>query len=653
MPYLSTTTSVRCKDISFDWSDHALWWPAEGIWLLRTRSTLDQYGVQADTKLEFTPMHKLLRVQLPDLQVLDLRINFSANVFRVVNKLCKELGIRHPEELSLARKLDWESLKKNKGISATRKHRPAGLNQSNGSLDHSHTYSPNRTPTSPCTPQGTLLRTPGSPYSFGTLGTLSSHSPNLQNGTLSPGSMQSLSFEGAADTTLANSPHISVREALLMLYRPKNYQEKARINAGWLDSSQSLLEQGVEENSLVLLRFKFYNFYDLSPKYDYIRINQLYEQAKWSLLAEELDCTEEEMMMFAALQLQVQQQMAVPQTDSSNNQGEDDVDAALNDLQVSLEGSSLSSPGDIMNIPELQDYLRFYKPKKFTIKSYKKYHFTFKDTILTMCRSADSKEAPLMTVNLRGCEVTPEVNISAQKYIIKVFIPTQDSLSEVWIKTDSEDQYAKWMAACRLASKGKTMADSSYDMEVKSILAFLHMQRPAPADQVDGSSLDIQPEEFVAPRFVKKLKTKQISHRILDAHSNLKDMGLVEAKMNYIKAWQALPDYGITYFLVKMKGSKKEELLGISSNRMLLMDVHSGDTLKTWRFQNMQSWSVNWEIKQVQVCFEDKVAFHCLTADCKVVHEFIGGYIFLSMRAGDKSQTLNEEMFHKLTGGWI
>ena len=50
----------------------------------------------------------------------------------------------------------------------------------------------------------------------------------------------------------------------------------------------------------------------------------------------------------------------------------------------------------------------------------------------------------------------------------------------------------------------------------------------------------------------------QISHRILDAHSNLKDMGLVEAKMNYIKAWQALPDYGTTYFLVKMKGSKKE-----------------------------------------------------------------------------------------------
>ena len=38
---------------------------------------------------------------------------------------------------------------------------------------------------------------------------------------------------------------------------------------------------------------------------------------------------------------------------------------------------------------------------------------------------------------LVGCEVTPEVNISAQKYIIKVFVPTQDSLSEVWIRADS------------------------------------------------------------------------------------------------------------------------------------------------------------------------------------------------------------------------
>ena len=37
----------------------------------------------------------------------------------------------------------------------------------------------------------------------------------------------------------------------------------------------------------------------------------------------------------------------------------------------------------------------------------------------------------------------------------------------------------------------------------------------------------------------------------------------------------------------------------------------------------------------------------------QVVHEFIGGYIFLSMRTKDANQTLNDELFHKLTGGWV
>jgi len=40
-------------------------------------------------------------------------------------------------------------------------------------------------------------------------------------------------------------------------------------------------------------------------QYDAVRINQIYEQAKWSLLSEELDCTLEEMIVFAALQVNI------------------------------------------------------------------------------------------------------------------------------------------------------------------------------------------------------------------------------------------------------------------------------------------------------------------------------------------------------------
>lgn len=130
----------------------------------------------------------------------------------------------------------------------------------------------------------------------------------------------------------------------------------------WLDSSLSIMEQGVREYSTLLLRYKFYSFYDLNPKYDAVRINQIYEQAKWQLLNEEIDCTEEEMLMFGALQLQVNLQSARPQPLSETRDGDDDIDAALSDLQDTLEGTHVhSNTSDITSIPELSDYLRYMK----------------------------------------------------------------------------------------------------------------------------------------------------------------------------------------------------------------------------------------------------------------------------------------------------
>lgn len=83
---------VSLTDIAIDWSDHGLWWPDRNMWLTRTRLTLDQYGVQADAHIWFTPMHKPVRIQLPDLQIMDLRVDFSVNVFNTVIKICRELS---------------------------------------------------------------------------------------------------------------------------------------------------------------------------------------------------------------------------------------------------------------------------------------------------------------------------------------------------------------------------------------------------------------------------------------------------------------------------------------------------------------------------------------------------------------------------------
>ena len=94
----------------------------------------------------------------------------------------------------------------------------------------------------------------------------------------------------------------------------------------------------------------------------------------------------------------------------------------------------------------------------------------------------------------------------------------------------------------------------------------------------------------------------------------------------------------------------QQELLGIAYNRLILIDLHSMEHKKTWRYSAMRSWNVNWESKQLRIDHEeDKLVFQCLSADLKIVHEFIGGNIWLSLRS--EKERLDVAMFVKLTGG--
>lgn len=79
--------------------------------------------------------------------------------------------------------------------------------------------------------------------------------------------------------------------------------------------------------------------------------------------------------MFAALQFQINLQNDQPQPDSGidtsslENGGDDDIDAALSELQITLEGTNTNkrTGGDITIIPELSDYLKFQKYVTCTI----------------------------------------------------------------------------------------------------------------------------------------------------------------------------------------------------------------------------------------------------------------------------------------------
>ncbi|KTF79714.1 hypothetical protein cypCar_00035304, partial [Cyprinus carpio] len=560
-----------------DWSDHAIWWEKKSCWLLKTHWTLDKYGVQADADLRYTPQHKPLCIQLPNMKTIKLRVSFSCVVFKTVAEICKALNIRRSEELSLLKPPDDPKKKKKK-----------------------------------------------------------------DKGTES-------AFDDILNMDVAGDAFQSLRLCILT----------ETLLCRWLDSSRSLMEQGIQENDRLLLRFKYHSFFDLNPKYDAVRITQLYEQARWAILLEEIDCTEEEMLMFASLQYHICKLTLSTEPLTNSSEPEiDEVEAALSNLESTLEGRNADKIlEDITDIPKLEDMLKLFRPKRLTLKPYKEYWFVFRDTTISYYKNKESaNKEPIEQLHLRGCEVIPDVNVTEKKFGLKLLLPTADGMNEIYIRCDNETQYSKWKAACMLASKGKTMAYSSYRTEVKKIQSFLQMKSLAPPPghaAPDVESMEMNAECFVSPRYAKKYKTKQLTTRILEALHNISQLSLMEAKMRFIQAWQSLPEFGIKYYIVRFRGSKKDELLGISYNKLIRIDMSTGLPVTTWRFSNMKQWNVNWEIKQVTIEFDQSVsiAFSCQSCDCKVVHEYIGGYIFLSTRSKDQNETLREELFHKLTGG--
>ncbi|KAL6480461.1 hypothetical protein MHYP_G00114940 [Metynnis hypsauchen] len=599
---------VEKTGLQQDWSDHALWWEQKQQWLLRTSWTLDKCGVHADARLIFSTQHKPLRLGLPNGVILRLRASFSSPVFRTVQGICRVLNIRHPEELSLLRPVEEKKKKKDK-------------NSAEDEYDLSNV---------PLTSVSVPALYDGMPAHF-------ADSPKTE----------------AVYKMLSLCQPSPSPESLAKLYRPASKVDKTHIHTRWLDSSRSLMQQGIQENDKLWLRFKYYTFHDVEPKYDAVRLTQLYEQARWAILLEDNDCTEEEMMLFGALQYHIGKLSLSQEVGSC--QGMEDLESALKSLEVKMVGENNSTDMlENMTAPELNDYLKIFRPRRLTLRDYKQYWFKFQETSIFYYKSKeDSYGEPIQQMNLKGGEVTPDVNIAGQKFCIRLLIPVPEGMNEVYLRCDNEKQYSEWMAACKLASKGLTLLDSSYRTEVKNIQTFLSMQRSNSSASTLQTDESINTQSLVSPRYNKKYKVKQLTPRILEAYQNVADLSLTAAILKFLQIWQSLPDFGISYFMVRFKGSRKDEVLGIANNRLIRIDLGVGDVVKTWRYNNMRQWNVNWDIRQVAIEFDGNIniAFGCTTADCKIVHEYIGGYIFMSTRSREPSDTLNEELFHKLTGG--
>ena len=84
-------------------------------------------------------------------------------------------------------------------------------------------------------------------------------------------------------------------------------------------------------------------------------------------------------------------------------------------------------------------------------------------------------------------------------------------------------------------------------------------------------------------------------------------------------------------------------------NGIAYVNVNDGSLATKWSYSIMKTWSVNWETGEFDIQFDKEVLkLTCLNSKVnpKILHEFIGGYIFMSLRNGTR---LDTQMFYNLT----
>ncbi|KAL3315825.1 Fermitin member 3 [Cichlidogyrus casuarinus] len=526
--------------VQADWSKYNLWWPEKNQWVQHTRSTLDQYGIQSDARLEFRSSFYPLNVVLPSLVTQTVSVDYSARVFQVVKSLCKQFDIRHFEELSLCFPATREDLKFNTPL--------------------------------PIINHGTKKRLP-----------------------------------------IINNKQVPAKQAFDsdLILKPKNLVQKARINSGWLDSSRSLLQHGIDplKDNLptpsLCLKFKFFAFYDLNPKYDQIRIHQLFEQARWSILAGHIDCTEDEAYVFAAYQLQAKlksssvevnnnfdtishyQTMTPPllrQESMFEPPGsqlpplqllDETIDSMISDLEKQCEspddlaktnaGITLRSNAVIkdehtlLNTPELTALMSVCRDKVLFLKRrYRQMFVRVRELFLYLYRGHEDQH-PMCVYSLKDCNATPEIDPTRQVYVIKLSVLSsgeKQTREELILRCNSKEQYAKFISAFRLGSKGRTQASSAeFNKEVAVVLEMLNLQMGCGGGDssayraVERNISDLM--DYLPERIMNKGKTpQQLISRIAEVFVKIRELDMTASKLQYIKAWKELPDFGRTFFLV-------------------------------------------------------------------------------------------------------
>ena len=216
---------------------------------------------------------------------------------------------------------------------------------------------------------------------------------------------------------------------------PKDLRQRAEETSRYLDSLKSLMEQGIQENSLVKLRFKYYSFSGLSEKSDVFRIHQMYEQLKYTVLTDDTPVSEDQALTLGAIQYFIDE-FKGPDSKQAARHGsleneplstsDDMIKAMLLALEQDLEGSSHQKQKQEYNeTPTLQSAnLKIAFPTRLLQKNFKqRFWISYEKTELCAFKSREdafNRKKEAFKIDIPRAELTSDVSIKEKKYIVKI-----------------------------------------------------------------------------------------------------------------------------------------------------------------------------------------------------------------------------------------
>nr|XP_054509895.1 fermitin family homolog 3-like [Agelaius phoeniceus] len=163
--------------------------------------------------------------------------------------------------------------------------------------------------------------------------------------------------------------------------------------------------------------------------------------------------------------------------------------------------------------------------------------------------------------------------------------------------------------------------------QIRGVLGVLGVQPDGGDPPGTPARAPPDPRLLLPPRLQRRIKGKEFPQLLLRVLLREGPLSPPQARLRFLQAWRALPDFGLGVFIVRFQGAPRDEALAVGLSRLLRLPLGSGGAARSWSQRELRQWDVNWDSGQVRLWLSGDVTLglRVLSAPPRVLHQFLGG----------------------------